>query len=666
MATRKASRPSRRAPSSGAKGSKRALLVAINDYGSPQNNLPSCLEDAAQFRSVLQSRYGFETFAELYDGDATGANVESGLAWLFENVADDHRLVFFYSGHGYQQPRNGVLDECLVLSHLEFFFDDRLSELSQSAPPGVLTVVLDSCFSGGMEKRIPFGDGVEIARTKLWVPPPDASPAKSLGRHLVPRPFGCFPVTDPTAVKRLVLGPRPGSGLKAAVPQAPGADEASQLQLNGLLLSACSENETASAATSTTEGLSAFTYALMRTLPASGEISVASLHERVGERLAERGFRQTPTLKAPAGAANLANTSFVTLAPLAEAAGQPAKTLPAEAGGESTTDLATEDPAMTDQQAYDQQFWRTVERVAAQVALAAGDQTPADGKSFAPPSRPGFPPPADGQEGEAALPTTRPADPTSLPAGPTTRPAGPASRPNGGATSPAPRPGEPTASEPTGAGTAAGEEKWVRAALTIAGMVGPAVIDAIRSRRKDFAPEIAAEPDGHERLAESVSEVVAPAVVDAIASRREDFTSDAPGDGASGDKFPWGAVARVVASAVPSIVAEATKGGAPDLAANPAGGEQKAVGAIAAAVVGAAAWHAIAAWRGKNLEPELGGGPDGADGGELQRGATRVATEVVPAVVRELTGEHEPTDQKMILPAGMQRFLPTPGRYYIM
>jgi hypothetical protein len=177
MATKNAGRRPRRASGGGARESKRALLVAINDYGSPQNNLPSCLEDAAQFRSVLQSRYGFENFTELYDGDATVANVESGLAWLFENVASDDRLVFFYSGHGYQQPRNGNLEECLVLSNLEFFFDDRLSELSQSVPPGVLTMVLDSCFSGGMEKPIALGDGVEIARTKLWVPPPDMAMA---------------------------------------------------------------------------------------------------------------------------------------------------------------------------------------------------------------------------------------------------------------------------------------------------------------------------------------------------------------------------------------------------------------------------------------------------------------------------------------------------------
>ncbi len=121
----------------------RALLVAINNYGSQQNNLPSCLEDAARFRSLLEERYGFDQFTELYDGDATVANVEQSLTWLFEDVAPDDRLVFFYSGHGYQQPNGENLEECLVLSNMEFLFDDRLSELSQTAPPGVLTVVFD-------------------------------------------------------------------------------------------------------------------------------------------------------------------------------------------------------------------------------------------------------------------------------------------------------------------------------------------------------------------------------------------------------------------------------------------------------------------------------------------------------------------------------------------
>ena len=185
--------------------SNRALLVAINNYGSQQNNLPSCLEDAARFRSLLEERYGFDQFKELYDGDATVANVEQGLTWLFEDVAPDDRLVFFYSGHGYQQPKGENLEECLVLSNMKFLFDDRLSELSQTAPPGVLTVVLDSCFSGGMEKQVGADGRIEIARTKAWMPPANARSQQQkalIGRQLIPRPFGSQQVTNPAGVKR--------------------------------------------------------------------------------------------------------------------------------------------------------------------------------------------------------------------------------------------------------------------------------------------------------------------------------------------------------------------------------------------------------------------------------------------------------------------------------
>jgi hypothetical protein len=269
----------------------RALLVAINNYGSQQNNLPSCLEDAARFRSLLEERYGFDQFTELYDGDATVANVEQGLTWLFEDVAADDRLVFYYSGHGYQQPNGENLEECLVLGNMEFLFDDRLSELSQTAPPGVLTVVFDSCFSGGMEKQVGADGRIEIARTKAWVPPANArsQQQKSLiGQQLIPRPFGSQQVTDPAGVKALVLG-RAGAASKAGAgsgANGQGADETGELALNGLLLSACSENETASAATSATDGMSAFTCAMMSVFDAAqGELTVAELHEQAHAKL---------------------------------------------------------------------------------------------------------------------------------------------------------------------------------------------------------------------------------------------------------------------------------------------------------------------------------------------------------------------------------------------
>ena len=149
---------------------RRALLVAINDYGNPQNDLPSCLEDATQFRSVLQDRYGFDDIAELYDADATVDSVDEGLMWLFDGVDEDDRLVFFYSGHGYQQPRNGNLEECLVLSGREHHgarpgYESTSREVSGcSVPPEHRDVRL---FSNGISAG-PVGVESNRSRRRLF------------------------------------------------------------------------------------------------------------------------------------------------------------------------------------------------------------------------------------------------------------------------------------------------------------------------------------------------------------------------------------------------------------------------------------------------------------------------------------------------------------------
>jgi hypothetical protein len=616
---------------------RRALLVAINDYGNPQNDLPSCLEDAAQFRSVLQDRYGFDDIAELYDADATVDGVEDGLAWLFDGVGEDDRLVFFYSGHGYQQPRSGNLEECLVLTGREFFFDDRLSELSQSAPPGVLTVVLDSCFSGGMQKRIPIGNRVEIARTKLWMPPTAASREKALaGGILVPRPFGCLPVTGRAAVEKLVLGARAGAGTKAPE-QTESADEAGQLQLNGVLLSACSENETASAGTSATEDMSAFTCALMRTLPASGEIAVAELQQSVRDQLAEMGFQQIPLLRLPASPGGLDAASFVTLAPLGGTEGQPAKILPANVG--SITPHPMEDQVMSNQQ-YNDQFWRTVERVSAQVAMQAGNEAPAGNKSASPVS-PGARSRGPNRSQEASgAPATRPAVPGR---------SGQARRVTNGRAPTAPLQGAP--------GNDGAGDQWIGAAVSLVEPVAGALLDAIQEGRL----EIGASGGNEKKLARAVSAVVTPVIVDAVAEGHDDFAFGTPAD--ASDDHPEGeedspeldSTARVVAASVSSIVAEFTKSGA-SADEQPAEPEtdpetgQKIAPIIAGALITAGATlaapvvhHAIDAWRKRRRRKDLeaGGTPD--DAADDQDGiasyiAARIGGEVVEAVVGVLSG----------------------------
>ena len=113
----------------------------------------------------------FENVKSDYDDKATLANVQAGLSWLFDGAGADDRLVFFFSGHGYQAAKGDNLEEVLCL-YDEFLFDDVLSQKTQGLPPGVFTLVSDSCHSGGMYKMI-FADGqTEIAQTKVLKVPP--------------------------------------------------------------------------------------------------------------------------------------------------------------------------------------------------------------------------------------------------------------------------------------------------------------------------------------------------------------------------------------------------------------------------------------------------------------------------------------------------------------
>ena len=404
-----------------------ACIVAINDYGGDgRNNLNSCIADAFEMERLLRGQYGFQGITKLLDGEATIANVDRALTALLTDVKPDDRLVFFYSGHGYQLQKGPNREEVLCLRD-GFYEDDRLSAKTQGLPLGVLTVVLDSCFSGGMEKvLVPGMHGFDLALSKVWKPTAEQvrqeneqlqqanqiffksfGSARAQTSLAVPKEFALVPPEGPTVslesflpaleaagvfVTKKAFGPAsavqpdvtkafmptpagtprtgetagtattgPGMGTTGAgvgtgpsgtgatasgigtspsgtgkAPSAtetgpvfgqPGApkdvgvmpprpDEAGQLQMRAVLISAALENETASAKSDRTDGLSAFTYGLREALKAGGfELSPAEFVPRVTTGLRSLGFRQTPLLKEPPAPERLGQRSFITFAP---------------------------------------------------------------------------------------------------------------------------------------------------------------------------------------------------------------------------------------------------------------------------------------------------------------------------------------------------------------
>lgn len=321
---------------------KRALLCAIDDYGDPRNNLPSCRADARAFKQLLKEYYGFGEgdIRELYDSAATVTGLRSELSWLFEAPDPDDRFVFYYSGHGYTRLEDGVLEEMLVLrgvdGGIDFFKDDELSSRTQDLPPGCLTVISDSCYSGGMEKVVfsPDAGSFEAVRAKVYMPGLEMQGEKALaisqGQVKKFKPFLAEPTADIGELRKS-FSLDPLFKARLGVDKA-GTDETGQVQTTGLLMSACREDETAAASSAGTDGLSRFTYALVSVIenpevegPEVGYgSSSAEIHGAVTTKILSEGGRQTPLLKEPEEPEGLGSRSFITL----EAVAGPATPVP--------------------------------------------------------------------------------------------------------------------------------------------------------------------------------------------------------------------------------------------------------------------------------------------------------------------------------------------------
>lgn len=255
----------------------RAVVVGIDDYPGTEDDLPSCIADARYIARTLRDTFGFTDITELHDEAATLDAVTRALGTMLDGARDGDQLVFYYSGHGTQTIRHDELRESLCL-HDRLLNDDVLVEASQHVPPGVFTVILDACFSGGMAK-----DFALAARRKARVLTRKAA--------LIPRRYRAFGA-----------GARDNYGPMIAAKSARVVDklvDETGPRLNGLLVSACLENETAAASTASTDGLSAFTYGLRGALARAPGASAEMLMQDVAEILRSIHIVQSPQLHPP-------------------------------------------------------------------------------------------------------------------------------------------------------------------------------------------------------------------------------------------------------------------------------------------------------------------------------------------------------------------------------
>jgi metacaspase-1 len=157
---------------------RRALLVGINDYPDPANQLEGCVNDVFLMSSVLQeSDFAPEDIRVVLNERATRQGIIERLEWLLDGVDDQQERVFFYSGHGAQIPAYGPegevdhLDECLVPYDFNWtngsaFTDKDFCQLYSQLPYGTRFLsIFDCCHSGGLTR-----DG---SRKVRGITPPD-------------------------------------------------------------------------------------------------------------------------------------------------------------------------------------------------------------------------------------------------------------------------------------------------------------------------------------------------------------------------------------------------------------------------------------------------------------------------------------------------------------
>ncbi|KAK3042675.1 hypothetical protein RJ639_000927 [Escallonia herrerae] len=135
---------------------KKAVLIGCN-YPGTKAELKGCINDVRRMHRCLVDRYGFseDDITLLIDTDPsytdpTGHNVRAALSDLIRSAQPGDSLFVHYSGHGTRLPAETGEDDDTGYDECIKYHDD-FRELVDQVPKGCrITIVSDSCHSGGL------------------------------------------------------------------------------------------------------------------------------------------------------------------------------------------------------------------------------------------------------------------------------------------------------------------------------------------------------------------------------------------------------------------------------------------------------------------------------------------------------------------------------------
>ncbi len=272
---------------------RRALLVGINQYPDPRNNLNGCVNDVLMMAKVLTEHFQFkqEDIRLLTDHRATTENIRHRLGWLVDGAAAGSVLVFQFSGHGSQvRDRNGDeledgLDEIICPYDLDWdnpFTDDALNDFIKSVANDVnLTLILDCCHSG-TGTRLFFKEPIRgpAPNPRYLTPPPDIGFRASAG----------VDVASEAAERTVNM-----VGLRTPKKRQFGV---SIVQQNAILIAGCRSDQTSADAWIDNDYHGALSYSLRWALARNRySVSYRQMVEDAGKWLEAQRYEQIPQLE---------------------------------------------------------------------------------------------------------------------------------------------------------------------------------------------------------------------------------------------------------------------------------------------------------------------------------------------------------------------------------
>lgn len=147
----------------------KALLVGINKYPDPRNELRGCINDILDMEHFIAETnkvYTKQNIKKLTDRQATKKEIVSQIKWLVEGAEPGDQLLFHYSGHGAQSPTLNAkleadgLDEIICPydfdgSNATTLRDKEFAQLFAGIPKGVHFVwISDSCHAEDLSRDL--------------------------------------------------------------------------------------------------------------------------------------------------------------------------------------------------------------------------------------------------------------------------------------------------------------------------------------------------------------------------------------------------------------------------------------------------------------------------------------------------------------------------------